>query len=143
MWSVSSILAGLQSFFYSEEATSGSVACSRDQRRQLARDSLAHCARSPAFVKLFPELLDQQQALRAEAALAPEPQTQAPPPVMNVAAAAALAAFPLRDAPPPAEVAVALVPQAQQWRAQLTTLACVGAVLAVLVVPLLSIDLSG
>ena len=91
LWSVASILTGLQSFFYSEEPTSGSVNASPAQRRQLAADSLAHCAASVTFCKvrrlhrectgvpllialltspptsqLFPDVVPQQTALRAE-----------------------------------------------------------------------------
>jgi len=67
VWSVASILTGLQSFFLEEHPTSGSVSCSPAGRRQLARESLAHCARSPAFAKLFPEVVEEQLARRATA----------------------------------------------------------------------------
>jgi ubiquitin-conjugating enzyme E2 J2 len=52
LWSVASILTGLQSFFYSDEPTSGSVNASPAQRRQLASDSLEHCAASVTFCKV-------------------------------------------------------------------------------------------
>jgi ubiquitin-protein ligase len=49
VWSVASILTGLQSFFLEEHPTSGSVTCSAAGRRQLARESLGHCSRSVTF----------------------------------------------------------------------------------------------
>ena len=52
LWSVASILTGLQSFFYGEEPTSGSVSTTSQQRRLLAADSLAHCAASVVFCKV-------------------------------------------------------------------------------------------
>lgn len=51
MWSVSSILAGLQSFFYEETPTTGSVAAGAAERRLLAAASLEHNARVPLFAK--------------------------------------------------------------------------------------------
>ncbi len=52
MWSVSSILTGLQSFFYEETPTSGSVTATPAARRQFARDSLEHCAKAAQFMRV-------------------------------------------------------------------------------------------
>ena len=56
-WSVASILAGLQSFFYENTATTGSVACSARERRALAAASAAFNEKNPAFRKVFPDLI--------------------------------------------------------------------------------------
>ena len=52
MWSVASILAGLQSFFYEETPTTGSVTASAAERQLLAAASLQHNARVPLFAKV-------------------------------------------------------------------------------------------
>jgi hypothetical protein len=51
MWSVASILTGLQSFFYEDVPTTGSVAAAPHERRALAAASLEHNARVPLFAK--------------------------------------------------------------------------------------------
>ena len=56
-WSVASILTGLQSFFYENTATTGSVSCSARERRALAAASAAFNERNPAFRKVFPDLI--------------------------------------------------------------------------------------
>jgi len=54
-WSVASILTGLQSFFYENTATTGSVRSSKHERRRLASASRAFNEKNPAFRKAFPE----------------------------------------------------------------------------------------
>ena len=51
LWSVASILTGLQSFFYEDTPTTGSVNASGAERRLLAAASLEHNARVPQFAK--------------------------------------------------------------------------------------------
>lgn len=167
MWSVASILAGLQSFFYEETATTGSVAASAGERRVLAAASLEHNARAPLFAKarqegmklprfwpafdallpapqLFPELIDEQRALRR----AQQPDAPLPPPAP---AAASLAPQPPPWlAPPEADgagagvagggnnAASAAAATASTWVARLAVL---GGILAVLAVPLLALAL--
>ena len=56
-WSVASILTGLQSFFYENTATTGSVTCSKRERRRLATASAAFNEKNPSFRKVFPDLI--------------------------------------------------------------------------------------
>ena len=56
-WSVASILTGLQSFFYQNTATTGSVTCSKRERRKLAAASAAFNEKNPSFRKVFPDLI--------------------------------------------------------------------------------------
>ena len=56
-WSVASILTGLQSFFYQNTATTGSVTCSKRERRTLASASAAFNEKNPSFRKVFPDLI--------------------------------------------------------------------------------------
>ena len=56
-WSVASILTGLQSFFYENTATTGSVTCSKRERRKLAAASAAFNEKNPSFRKVFPDLI--------------------------------------------------------------------------------------
>jgi ubiquitin-conjugating enzyme E2 J2 len=124
MWSIASILNGLQSFFLEEHATTGAVVCSDAARRQLAHESLAHCERSAVFQRLFPEVIDQQRLRRADEA---ERRAREAPPALALAAEHDLAA-----APPHAGVLEAAV-QAPvlHWRTwSCLAFACVAAVLA-------------
>jgi|TARA_B110000977_G_scaffold5843_1_gene8228 ubiquitin-conjugating enzyme E2 J2 len=57
-WSVTSILAGLQSFFYETTQTTGSVNSCKSERAKLALTSKAFNARNPTFRKVFPELVE-------------------------------------------------------------------------------------
>jgi ubiquitin-conjugating enzyme E2 J2 len=56
-WSVASILTGLQSFFYENTATTGSVKCSKRERQKLAAASAAFNEKNPTFRKVFPDLI--------------------------------------------------------------------------------------
>lgn len=125
MWSVSSILSGLQSFFYEETPTTGAVQASKEARRLLAAASLEHNARVPLFGALFPDVLREQRELRALAAVdAPPP----PPPVLPPAAGPAA----------PAEVAAVVVGEGRgHGMGRVWVLAVVAGVLALLALPFL------
>lgn len=69
MWSVSSILAGLQSFFYESTSTTGSVTTSRAEKRRLAAASMAFNVQNASFRRVFPDLVEEHAA-RAAAATA-------------------------------------------------------------------------
>ena len=56
-WSVASILAGLQSFFYESTQTTGSVRSSSSERKNLAQLSQGFNAKNPTFRKVFTELV--------------------------------------------------------------------------------------
>ncbi|GMH33001.1 hypothetical protein BSKO_00835 [Bryopsis sp. KO-2023] len=66
VWSVGTILTGLLSFMYDDQPTTGSISCSKEKKRQFARQSLAFNVRNPAFRELFPEWVDEYK-LRAQA----------------------------------------------------------------------------
>eukprot|EP00002_Diphylleia_rotans_P016465 TRINITY_DN3200_c0_g1_i1.p1 TRINITY_DN3200_c0_g1~~TRINITY_DN3200_c0_g1_i1.p1 ORF type:complete len:258 (-),score=55.42 TRINITY_DN3200_c0_g1_i1:253-1026(-) len=55
LWSVGSILTGLQSFMLEETPTHGSIQCSVEERRRFASESLQHNTRNPLFRSLYPE----------------------------------------------------------------------------------------
>ena len=77
MWSVSSILAGLQSFFYESTGTTGSVTTSRAEKRRLAAASMAFNVKNASFRKVFPDLVEEHAA--REAAAAREAETRRRP----------------------------------------------------------------
>ncbi|KAJ4457602.1 putative Ubiquitin-conjugating enzyme E2 J2 [Paratrimastix pyriformis] len=78
MWSVSSILTALLSFFVEETPTFGSVTNpSPTERRQLAAASMTFNMGDPIFVELFGSLFDDSG--KAKAAQVP-PSAPAPPP---------------------------------------------------------------
>ena len=58
MWSVSTILSGLVSFFSEESHTYGSMSATRTQRLYLAKQSSSFNLRDTLFCKLFPEMAD-------------------------------------------------------------------------------------
>ena len=70
MWSVSSILAGLQSFFYESTSTTGSVTTSRAEKRRLAAASMAFNVKNASFRRVFPDLVEEHAAREAAAATA-------------------------------------------------------------------------
>ena len=74
LWSVSSILSGLQSFMLESAPTVGSVESSDATKRALAAKSLAHNLANPTFSKLFPHYAqiyaDQQAAEQLKASAA-------------------------------------------------------------------------
>ena len=58
LWSVSSILAAVVSFFVEDLSTYGSIRTSRGTKKSLAKKSLRHnVATSPIFRTLFPDLV--------------------------------------------------------------------------------------
>jgi hypothetical protein len=68
MWSVSTILTGLQSFMLDDAPTLGSIEATPAQRRKFAATSLeANCGDS-TFCKLFPELVEKHEERQRELA---------------------------------------------------------------------------
>jgi ubiquitin-conjugating enzyme E2 J2 len=65
-WSVASILTGLQSFFYENTATTGSVKCSARERQKLAAASAAFNEKNPTFRKVFPDLIGGNERFVSE-----------------------------------------------------------------------------
>ncbi len=61
MWSVSSILAAVVSFFVENTNTYGAVKTSDSRKRAYAKESLAYNANDPQFRKLFPELMERHR----------------------------------------------------------------------------------
>ena len=66
MWSVSTILAGLVSFFTEESATHGSMRATANQRKQFAKKSATFNLRNKMFRALFPELVGSCRELETE-----------------------------------------------------------------------------
>ena len=66
MWSVSTILAGLVSFFSEESVTHGSMRATPSQRKNFAKKSAMVNLRNKLFCTLFPELVDSCRQLEAE-----------------------------------------------------------------------------
>ncbi|EWM21161.1 ubiquitin-conjugating enzyme e2 j2 isoform 2 [Nannochloropsis gaditana] len=56
MWSVSTILMGLQAFMLDSAPTLGSIETSLGQKKKLAASSMAFNLTSPLFVQMFPEI---------------------------------------------------------------------------------------
>lgn len=63
LWSVSSVLTGLYTFWLDSAPTVGSTTSSLAQKRAFARDSWAFNQRDPIVRKLFPELLESPDPL--------------------------------------------------------------------------------
>jgi len=68
LWSVGTILTGLLSFMHDEaQATTGAIVTSAEEKRRLAAGSMAANARSAAFRKVFPEMVEAFQREQEEA----------------------------------------------------------------------------
>lgn len=66
-WSVSTILTGLLSFMTSDESTTGSINTSENLKKKYSRESKRwNIAENPRFVKIFPELIEQNNKDIAE-----------------------------------------------------------------------------
>ena len=61
MWSVSSILKGIQSFMADNEITAGSIRTSEQEKKKLAKESVAWLVRNAQFRKVFAELIDAME----------------------------------------------------------------------------------
>ena len=70
VWSVSSILVGMQSFMMETSQTVGSIETSTADKARLAAASLAYNRTNKDFCRLFPELLERAERKAAEAAAA-------------------------------------------------------------------------
>ncbi|GER28354.1 ubiquitin-conjugating enzyme family protein [Striga asiatica] len=67
MWGVSSILTGLLSFMLDNSPTTGSVSTTDEEKRMLAKASLAFNCKNATFRKLFPEYVEKyEEQLAAE-----------------------------------------------------------------------------
>ena len=66
MWSVSSILKGIQSFMADEEITQGSIRTSEIEKRRFAKASVKWCAENQSFAKVFPELVEEFSKIALE-----------------------------------------------------------------------------
>ncbi|EFJ16846.1 ubiquitin-conjugating enzyme 33, E2, partial [Selaginella moellendorffii] len=64
MWSVSSILTGLLSFMMDNSPTTGSLTTSDEEKRRLARSSLAFNCQNVTFRKMFPEYIQKQAEMQ-------------------------------------------------------------------------------
>jgi hypothetical protein len=77
MWSISTILVGVQSFWNEDQHTTGAISTSPEVRRRLAAESLAANLRNPTFRRLFPDWVQRQEE-RAKKAAAAAAGQQAP-----------------------------------------------------------------
>ena len=68
MWSLSSIMSGLQSFMVESTPTQGSVNTTNAEKRQLAAASMAHNVKNATFRKLYPDVIEAHAAAAAAAA---------------------------------------------------------------------------
>merc|ERR1719510_1019905 len=66
LWTVSSMLAGFVSFMVADTRTYGSMTTSVENRKKLAKRSLAFNCKNPKFRQLFPEYKELFDRLRAE-----------------------------------------------------------------------------
>lgn len=64
MWSVSTILMGLQAFMLDSAPTLGSIETSAAQKRKLAQGTMAFNLTNSVFVQLFPEFVEEEEERR-------------------------------------------------------------------------------
>ena len=66
MWSVSTILTGLNSFMVGNDPTTGSMEATTAQRRKLAAASMDWNVKDATFCKMFPEEAEEHKKVMAE-----------------------------------------------------------------------------
>jgi ubiquitin-conjugating enzyme E2 J2 len=71
MWSVSSILTGLLSFMLENQSTTGSISTTDSEKRALAQMSMNFNRKNPTFKKMFADVLEEFDSLRASAEVTP------------------------------------------------------------------------
>jgi ubiquitin-conjugating enzyme E2 J2 len=69
MWSVSSILAAVVSFFVEDTQTYGSIRTSQSRKKLLAKQSLAFNVKNKMFRELFPDLVARHEASLGKAGI--------------------------------------------------------------------------
>ena len=66
MWSVSTILTGLNSFMVGTERTLGSIETTEAHKRKLARQTMDFNVKDATFCKVFPDVAEEHKRKMAE-----------------------------------------------------------------------------